>query len=263
MGRFMSPDWAAKPATVPYAEFGDPQSLNLYSYTRNSPIVRIDGDGHDANGMLARPGQGGILGSGALGDGDNPFADQDRVMWANAAGAIGIYQNVTVDSSSTGHLESAQNQTQDKAQVKVGKQTYEASSRGAGKGVKIKLDAKVRAGGYKHLNWVQKITTNAPLGNNPANQPYVDRDPGQQSPFYLNPEEQGRFENIVPGPMPSTTSFEDDAIRVFSGNAISWHADLSLVGIKNDGTFDTLKTFSYGFTLDAQGVHLDPLTGVQ
>jgi RHS repeat-associated protein len=64
MGRFMSPDWAAKPATVPYAEFGDPQSLNLYSFTRNSPIIRVDGDGHDANGMLARPGQAGILGAG-------------------------------------------------------------------------------------------------------------------------------------------------------------------------------------------------------
>jgi hypothetical protein len=46
MGRFMSPDWAAKPVTIPYAEFGDPQSLNLYSYVRNSPIIRIDVDGH-------------------------------------------------------------------------------------------------------------------------------------------------------------------------------------------------------------------------
>jgi RHS repeat-associated protein len=45
--RFMSPDWAAKPTSVPYAEFGDPQSLNLYAYTRNSPIVRVDADGHD------------------------------------------------------------------------------------------------------------------------------------------------------------------------------------------------------------------------
>lgn len=48
MGRFMSPDWAAKPVTVPYAEFGDPQSLNLYSYVRNSPIARVDADGHMA-----------------------------------------------------------------------------------------------------------------------------------------------------------------------------------------------------------------------
>lgn len=43
----MTPDWDGKPVTVPYAEFGDPQSLNLYSYVRNSPIARIDIDGHD------------------------------------------------------------------------------------------------------------------------------------------------------------------------------------------------------------------------
>jgi RHS repeat-associated protein len=47
-GRFMSPDWAAKPTSVPYAELGDPQSLNLYSYVRNSPIVRVDANGHMA-----------------------------------------------------------------------------------------------------------------------------------------------------------------------------------------------------------------------
>jgi RHS repeat-associated protein len=46
IGRFMSPDWAAKPTTVPYAKFGDPQSLNLYSYVENGPINRIDADGH-------------------------------------------------------------------------------------------------------------------------------------------------------------------------------------------------------------------------
>ncbi len=50
-GRFMSPDWAGAPTTVPYAEFGDPQSLNLYSYVRNSPIVRVDADGHSYAGM--------------------------------------------------------------------------------------------------------------------------------------------------------------------------------------------------------------------
>src|SRR5262249_53489547 len=46
VGRFMSPDWDAKPVTVPYAKFGDPQSLNLYSYVENGPINRIDADGH-------------------------------------------------------------------------------------------------------------------------------------------------------------------------------------------------------------------------
>jgi RHS repeat-associated protein len=46
MGRFLTPDWAAKPTTVPYAMFGDPQSLNLYGYVRNNPLSRTDPDGH-------------------------------------------------------------------------------------------------------------------------------------------------------------------------------------------------------------------------
>jgi RHS repeat-associated protein len=45
-GRFMSPDWALRPIAVPYATFGDPQTLNLYTYVENSPLNRIDADGH-------------------------------------------------------------------------------------------------------------------------------------------------------------------------------------------------------------------------
>ena len=47
MGRFMTPDWAARPITVPYANFGDPQSLNLYGYVRNDPVSVADADGHE------------------------------------------------------------------------------------------------------------------------------------------------------------------------------------------------------------------------
>jgi RHS repeat-associated protein len=46
MGRFLSPDWAAKAEPVPYAVIDDPQSLNLYAYTRNNPVSRTDADGH-------------------------------------------------------------------------------------------------------------------------------------------------------------------------------------------------------------------------
>jgi RHS repeat-associated protein len=55
-GRWMSPDWAARPTAVPYAVFGDPQSLNLYGYVRNSPIGRFDTDGHsfDCSGEKAQ-----------------------------------------------------------------------------------------------------------------------------------------------------------------------------------------------------------------
>jgi RHS repeat-associated protein len=46
LGRFMTPDWSSAPMGVPYADFGDPQSLNLYSYAKNRPLTYIDRDGH-------------------------------------------------------------------------------------------------------------------------------------------------------------------------------------------------------------------------
>lgn len=45
-GRFMSPDWSKNPQGVPYADFNDPQTLNLYGYVRNNPTSKEDVDGH-------------------------------------------------------------------------------------------------------------------------------------------------------------------------------------------------------------------------
>ena len=47
-GRFMSPDWADKPETVPYGDLKNPQSLNLYGYLNNDPLSKVDKDGHQA-----------------------------------------------------------------------------------------------------------------------------------------------------------------------------------------------------------------------
>lgn len=46
MGRFMSPDWSNPPMPIPYADLRNPQSLNLYSYEMNNPVVQADADGH-------------------------------------------------------------------------------------------------------------------------------------------------------------------------------------------------------------------------
>jgi hypothetical protein len=42
----MSPDWSDDPDPVPYADFDDPQALNLYVYVRNNPLSQSDTDGH-------------------------------------------------------------------------------------------------------------------------------------------------------------------------------------------------------------------------
>ena len=45
-GRFMTPDWEGGAVSVPYANFADPQTLNLYAYAHNNPSIGIDIDGH-------------------------------------------------------------------------------------------------------------------------------------------------------------------------------------------------------------------------
>jgi RHS repeat-associated protein len=58
LGRFITPDWAAKATAVPYAEFADPQTLNLYTYVRNIPTTKMDPDGHcgqQAGGQQSGP----------------------------------------------------------------------------------------------------------------------------------------------------------------------------------------------------------------
>ncbi len=46
MGRSMTPDWSKNPQGIPYADFIDPHSLDLYTYVRNNPIGRADPEGH-------------------------------------------------------------------------------------------------------------------------------------------------------------------------------------------------------------------------
>ncbi len=44
LGRFISPDWSAKPEPVPYARLDNPQTLNLYAYVGNNPLRYVDED---------------------------------------------------------------------------------------------------------------------------------------------------------------------------------------------------------------------------
>ncbi|HET9282236.1 MAG TPA: hypothetical protein VFR24_09775 [Candidatus Angelobacter sp.] len=50
-------------------------------------------------------------------------------------------------------------------------------------GLDIFLDARVSGSGYANFNWEQTVTTNYPLDDKPANQPYPDPGP---DPFYYS-----------------------------------------------------------------------------
>ncbi len=60
LGRFISADWSATPISVPYADFDDPQTLNLFGYVRGLPTTRADWDGHDWRDEL----KGAVIGTG-------------------------------------------------------------------------------------------------------------------------------------------------------------------------------------------------------
>ena len=45
-GRWLSSDWSGVPAAVPYANFSNPQTLNLYSIVDDDPATSADLDGH-------------------------------------------------------------------------------------------------------------------------------------------------------------------------------------------------------------------------
>ncbi len=50
LGRFTGPDSVGDgldPVPIPWADFENPQSLNLYGYVRNNPLANTDADGHD------------------------------------------------------------------------------------------------------------------------------------------------------------------------------------------------------------------------
>jgi RHS repeat-associated protein len=67
LGRWVSADWSPTPIPVPYADFGDPQSLNLYQFVGGNPASKADLDGHCFTFCLALAGGGTLAAEGATG----------------------------------------------------------------------------------------------------------------------------------------------------------------------------------------------------
>ena len=93
LGRWVSADWSATPVPVPYADFGDPQSLNLYGFVGGNPGSKADPDGHcctlgevvDFVGGVSQ----GIVASASFGAVGAPkSSDSNASLWGQAVGTI-------------------------------------------------------------------------------------------------------------------------------------------------------------------------------
>ncbi len=118
IGRFLSPDWDAKPTAVPYASFGDPQTLNLYAYVENAPLNRVDADGHDGE-----PDAGGVKNNWLATPYDLPACGAGSITAPACTDAIN-----SADLGSAGNVEEANAEAQYSAMVDETTQEAEAAA---------------------------------------------------------------------------------------------------------------------------------------
>lgn len=108
LGRWLSADWSAVPAPVPYANLSNPQTLNLYAMVSDNPETFADLDGHCGTGGL--PGAPSSI-QPCSNPGDNTHADQ-----GDGPGNSGI---APVDCSSASCEEVSSQTTQVEAKKKA------------------------------------------------------------------------------------------------------------------------------------------------
>jgi RHS repeat-associated protein len=93
LGRWVSSDWSATPVPVPYTDFYDPQTLNLYQFAGGNPASKADPDGHcctlgevvDFVGGVSQ----GIVASASFGAVGAPrSSDSTASLWGQVAGTI-------------------------------------------------------------------------------------------------------------------------------------------------------------------------------
>lgn len=141
-------------------------------------------------------------------------------------------------------------------------------SDGAKGGITVSGGATKTAAFTGKMRWVQMIKTNKPLNTaTPANTPYFDPgelDPsGNDFPFYWNENLKGRDGNDYPNLWVNnqfsnggnTLGFFDQPNRTWTGQAIDWQAELSLVcWDMTTNVLGVLWTGTYGFNITAGGL---------
>jgi hypothetical protein len=97
---------------VPYAKFGDPQTLNLYTYVENGPINRADADGHqgaqylggwcDSNGCISTQQQAAMTQSANKALNTVTFSSTQQTTTKNADGTTTTVTTTTLITFASG-----------------------------------------------------------------------------------------------------------------------------------------------------------------
>jgi len=133
-----------------------------------------------------------------------------------------------------------------------------------GDGIAFQMAASVDSPVLKYVsyNFINRIVQNdSTLGpEHPVNISYIDKDLNKdgKNDFYYNPIDLAQ--NIGhANSVGASITFGDNPTRDYQGSVITWNAQTTLVGIKSDGLYDSLGTVSWGFWLDENGIHKNPV----
>ncbi|MHB8486277.1 MAG: RHS repeat-associated core domain-containing protein [Candidatus Acidiferrales bacterium] len=227
LGRWMSPDWSAIPAPVPYANLTNPQTLNLYAMTSDNPEAFADLDGHTGGilEMIAEEGGFGpdiITGSDAYTDGT------DTVISLDGSPPPVPILPTTPPQSPTGVAAQQQNDpTLNLGGTKVNVSLSAAEIDG-GKGAVI--DAYPQ--GCSDCRWTQTVTRTG----NPTEATHTDREAGSGA------------QPLYPGGAPPNNFYD----APYSHGAGSFKA-VTTLGIVNGKSFKVLGSMTWGYSLSKNG----------
>lgn len=120
---------------------------------------------------------------------------------------------------------------------------------------------------YTDFNWIQTVTTDHPArSSTPAGVPFIDKAPWEVDDFYITKGEKSSYQEKAKK-QNATVVFEDQPSAVTAaGKPVknSFHAELSRVGIRRDGTYQEIGHVTWGYKTTSKGVTtMEPLTGVQ
>ena len=221
MGRWLSPDWSAKVAPVPYAKLDNPQTLNLYDYMRNNPLAGIDTDGHDV--VLLNDS------NAAVGQGHNAtLVGNDKGGWTYYShdgygssgkdnpqhfGSFSDFQNSDASGRYDRGTRFSTNSDQDKAMNKVGtdeiKKPYDVTERGNHQNC-ADLSADVMKAGGLNTDKPKELTT--PEMSTPAIQTPLGTIPSVTIPSVQ-----------VPAPITNPNQQYKDTVKNNNGTTVQPH----------------------------------------
>lgn len=155
-GRFLSADWSAVPAPVPYANLTNPQTLNLYAIVNDNPESFADLDGH-----LPPVGSENCGSNGSCGSDPNESANVSSINTG------------TAQVNQTQSTAAAQNTSQTETQPQTQTQTKQLSAADVSKGVEsFKQDTGSNA--KKTVDFLNSFGTNWNLSGDALRQGLKD-----------------------------------------------------------------------------------------